>query len=111
MQMKEKYINELKKALEWKRLISVLLGNTIYAVGVVAFVLPLELITGGTTGIGLVMNHLFDIPIEVFALIFNVIMFLLAIGVLGLSFAITTLIIKFILIPFLYFHFLVVTTV
>lgn len=95
MQMKEKYINELKKALEWKRLISVLLGNTIYAVGVVAFVLPLELITGGTTGIGLVMNHLFDIPIEVFALIFNVIMFLLAIGVLGLSFAITTLISTF----------------
>lgn len=93
--MKEKYVNELKKALAWKRLIAVLLGNTIYAVGVVAFVLPLELITGGTTGIGLIMNHLFDIPIEVFALIFNVAMFLIAIGILGVSFAITTLISTF----------------
>ena len=93
--MKEKYVNELKKALAWKRLIAVLLGNTIYAVGVVAFVLPLELITGGTTGIGLIMNHLLNIPIEVFALIFNVAMFLIAIGILGVSFAITTLISTF----------------
>ena len=93
--MKEKYVNELKKALEWKRLIMVLLGNTIYAVGVVAFILPLDLITGGTTGIGLIMNHLFDIPLEVFALIFNVAMFLIAIGILGVSFAITTLISTF----------------
>ena len=93
--MKEKYVNELKKALEWKRLIMVLLGNTIYAVGVVAFILPLDLITGGTTGIGLIMNHLFDIPLEVFALLFNVAMFLIAIGILGVSFAITTLISTF----------------
>ena len=93
--MKEKYVNELKKALAWKRLIAVLLGNTIYAVGVVVFVLPLELITGGTTGIGLIMNHLLNIPIEVFALIFNVAMFLIAIGILGVSFAITTLISTF----------------
>ena len=93
--MKEKYINELKKALEWKRLIMVLLGNTIYAVAVVAFVLPLELITGGTTGIGLIMDYLFQIPLEAFALIFNIIMFLVAIGILGISFAITTLISTF----------------
>lgn len=93
--MKEKYLNELKKALQWKRLIAVLFGNTIYAVGVVAFVLPLGLITGGTTGIGLLMNHLFDIPIEVFTLIFNVFMFLIAISILGVSFAITTLISTF----------------
>ena len=93
--MKEKYVNELKKALAWKRLIAVLLGNTIYAVGVVAFVLPLELITGGTTGIGLIMDYLFHIPLEVFTLIFNVIMFVIAIGMLGVSFAITTLISTF----------------
>ncbi len=93
--MKEKHLNELKKALQWKRLIAVLLGNTIYAVGVVAFVLPLELITGGTTGIGLIMDYLFHIPLEVFTLIFNVIMFVIAIGMLGVSFAITTLISTF----------------
>ncbi len=93
--MKEKYISELKKALEWKRLIMVLLGNTIYAIGVVAFVLPLELITGGTTGIGLIMDHFFHIPLEVFTMIFNVIMFLVAIAILGVSFALTTLISTF----------------
>lgn len=93
--MKEKYINELKKAFEWKRLLMVILGNTIYAVGVVAFILPLELITGGTTGIGLIMDYLFQIPLELFTIIFNVIMLLIAIGVLGVSFAITTLISTF----------------
>lgn len=93
--MKEKYVNELKKALEWKRLIMVLLGNTIYAVGVVAFILPMGLITGGTTGIGLIMGHLFHIPLEVFTMIFNVIMFVIAIAILGISFAITTLISTF----------------
>lgn len=90
--MKTEWKKELKNMLGLKRLFFVLLGNTIYCVGVVAFILPQELITGGTTGLGLIANHYFDMPIELFAAVFNVLMFALAWWVLGSSFALTTLV-------------------
>lgn len=93
--MAEKYKLELKKAIEWKRLLMVFIGNTIYSIGVVGFILPLGLITGGTTGIGLIINYFFDIPLEVFTAIFNIAMFIIAWFVLGVSFALTTLVSTF----------------
>lgn len=93
--MKEEYKKELKSLLGIKKLFWVLFGNTIYCIGIVAFILPLGLITGGTTGLGLVANHYFGIPVEIFAAIFNIIMFILAWFVLGSSFALTTMISTF----------------
>ena len=90
--MKEKYIAELKKVMSPRRLLLVLLGNTIYTLGLVAFILPMDMITGGTTGIGLILNHYWDVPIEMFAAVFNVAMFIVAWLVLGVSFAITTIV-------------------
>ena len=90
--MKAKYEKELKRALEWKRLLMVILGNTIYSIGVVGFIIPLDLITGGTTGIGLILDHFFGIPLEVFTAIFNILMFVIAWFALGVSFALTTLV-------------------
>lgn len=78
-----------------KKLFFVLFGNTVYCFGIVAFVLPTGLITGGTTGLGLIMNHYFGVPIELFAAIFNTVMFILAILILGKSFALTSLISTF----------------
>lgn len=93
--MKQSWKNELKSALELRRLFWVILGNTIYCTGIVAFILPLELIVGGTTGLGLIMNEFFHIPIELFAAIFNVSMFVIAWFLLGASFAITTIVSTF----------------
>ncbi|MBQ8803344.1 MAG: YitT family protein [Tyzzerella sp.] len=93
--MKAKYKEELKNIFNPKKLFMVILGNTIYSLGVVAFILPLGLITGGTTGLGLIANHYFNIPIEVFAAIFNVLMFVIAWFTLGTSFAFTTMISTF----------------
>lgn len=86
-------ITDYKK--EWKSVFWVLLGNTIYCFGIAAFILPLGLITGGTTGLGLILEHYFEFPVEVFAAIFNVLMFGLAWFVLGMSFALTTMISTF----------------
>lgn len=93
--MKIEHKKELKRIFEWKRLAMVLLGNTIYGTGVVAFILPQELITGGTTGLGLIANYYADVPIEVFAAVFNVLMFGIAGWVLGTPFAMTTVISTF----------------
>ena len=60
-----------------------------------AFVLPTGLVTGGTTGLGLIVNHYFGVPIELFAAIFNTVMFLLAVVLLGKAFALTSLISTF----------------
>lgn len=72
-------------------LILVLLGNIIYALTVKLFVLSHNLISCGTTGIALVVNHLTDIPVSGFILVFNIVM--LAVGwlVLGRQFAMTTI--------------------
>lgn len=73
-------------------LLLVLLGNTIYALSVKLFLLPANLMSCGTTGIGLVMNHLFGVPLTEFIFVFNVTMLILGWWVLGKSFAMTTVI-------------------
>lgn len=73
----------------------VLIGNTIYSCGIAAFVLPNDLITGGTTGIALILEHYFGLPIGLSVAVFNIVMFILAILILGKSFALTALISTF----------------
>lgn len=74
-----------------RSLTAVVAGNFLYALTVKLFLLPAELVTGGTTGIALTVNYLTGIPISGFVLIFNVIMLLLGYKVLGKGFASTTL--------------------
>lgn len=73
----------------------VLIGNLIYAIGVALFILPSGLITGGTTGIALIMDHSFGITVSGFVGIFNVAMFIIGFLLLGKEFALTTLISTF----------------
>ena len=68
----------------------VLLGNTIHAAAVILFLLPADLISCGTTGIGLVVEHLFHIPLAVFIFAFNVVMLAVGWVILGKTFAMTT---------------------
>lgn len=73
----------------------IILGNTIYALAVTTFILPSGLITGGTTGLALLFDHQFGIPITIFVSVFNILMFILAALVLGRAFVLTTLISTF----------------
>ena len=75
-----------------KRLALIILGNIIYALGVVFFVVPNGLVTGGTTGLALAANHFFNIPISMFVAFFNISMFVLGYSVLGKRFALSTLV-------------------
>lgn len=70
----------------------IIIGNAIYAAGVVFFILPTGLITGGTTGIALIINHFTGMEISTFVGVFNVIMFALGYLVLGRKFAMSTLV-------------------
>lgn len=78
-----------------KNILLILLGNLIYALAVTMFIVPNGLITGGTTGLALLVNRLVGLDIAIFVLGFNVIMFILGAAVLGKSFALTTLLSTF----------------
>lgn len=86
---------ETRDIFNLKRILFVLVGNTIYAAGIVAFVLPTGLMTGGTTGIGLFLQHAFNIPVTVTVAVFNIAMFILALIFLGKAFALTAIISTF----------------
>ena len=87
-------MNESVSKKAWN-ILTILAGNAIYAFGVAVFILPNDLITGGTTGLGIAFEHYFDIPISAFVFCFNAVMFLLGAVVLGKMFALTTLISSF----------------
>ena len=76
-------------------ILCVFIGNAIYALGVVMFIIPNHMITGGSTGLALTFNHYFGVPISVFVFCFNLIMFVLGAFMLGKHFALTTLISTF----------------
>lgn len=72
-------------------LLTVITGNFLYALTVSLFLLPSGLVTGGTTGIALVVNHYFSIPVSGFVLAFNILMLLTGWLLLGKGFALTTI--------------------
>lgn len=77
-------------------ILMVVFGNILYALTVRLFLLPAGLVTGGTTGIALAVNHYIGIPVSGFVLVFNVIMLLVGLAVLGKAFAVTTVISTFV---------------
>ena len=71
-------------------LMMVLVGNALYALSVKLFLLPANLISCGTTGIALVVNHMTGIPISGFIFLFNMVMLAVGWWILGRIFAMTT---------------------
>ncbi len=69
----------------------ILLGNTIYSAAVAFFIVPFGMLSGGTTGLALIAWEFFEVPIAAFVAVFNVVMFLLGLWILGWGFAATTL--------------------
>ena len=69
----------------------VVLGNLLQALSVKLFVLPANLMSCGTTGIGLVIHNLTGFPLTVFIFLFNVVMLIIGWVVLGRRFAMTTI--------------------
>ncbi len=78
-----------------KNFLLISLGNFIYTIAVAFFILPNDLITGGTTGLALFAQYTLHIPITAFVYIFNIAMFLLGAWVLGKAFALTTILSTF----------------
>ena len=71
-------------------LLLVLVGNLVYALTVKLFLLPANLISCGTTGIALAVNHFTGISVSGFIFVFNMVMLAFGWWILGGKFAMTT---------------------
>lgn len=69
----------------------VIVGNIIYALTVKLFLLPANLISSGTTGLALIANELFGFSMPVFIFVFNLLMLLVGLVILGKRFVATTI--------------------
>ena len=74
-----------------KPIAAVVAGNIIVAFAIAVFILPKNLIAGGTTGLAIILNHFFGLNISLVVLIFNGFMFFFWVALLGKKFALTTI--------------------
>ena len=77
----------MKKKIE--KVLIMILGNAVLALGTAAFVVPNGLISGGVTGIGLILEHFFGMPVDVGVFVGDAVLFLLGAAVMGKTFAAT----------------------
>lgn len=71
--------------------LALVVGNALYSLTVVLFLVPSGLITGGATGIALAANRLADLPVSAVLLAVNVLMLAVGWALLGRRFALSTL--------------------
>ena len=76
---------------KWSKIPLILLGNAVFAFGIAAFILPCGLLSGGTTGIALFIQHLCGLPVVITVWVINLSMLLLGWFVLGKNFVFTTI--------------------
>lgn len=74
-----------------RTILTILCGNVMVTFSIVAFLEPAGIITGGTAGIGLTLQHWFGIPMFITVAVVNIAAFAAGLFVLGRAFALTTL--------------------
>lgn len=77
---------------ESKNVFFIILGSLCLALGVVQFLLPNNIITGGTAGLALLLHHISSLTIGSIMVLINIPLLLLALKYLGRAFAIRTII-------------------
>lgn len=85
------YDKPAKKAL--LTALSIVGGNAVLAFCVAAFIIPHNILIGGTTGIGIVLSHVFPgIDVSLLILILNLFLLMLGLLILGKAFAAKTVV-------------------
>lgn len=78
-----------------KNIAMLLVGNMMIAFALSTLVLENGIIAGGVSGIGIICNHYFNLPLSVVVAITNVVLFTLGLVFLGKVFALSTIISTF----------------
>ncbi|MEK6266708.1 MAG: YitT family protein [Clostridium sp.] len=87
--MKNKFSANFKDLV--KKTVLIILGSLIIAVAVNLFIIPNMLLSGGITGIGLMVQYIFKIPLGVTILILNIPLLILSIVKINKKFTVFTI--------------------
>ena len=77
---------------EFRNLLYIFSGSLILALGIVLFLAPNQIATGGTPGMAILLNHIVDVPIGTLMLLINLPLLLAGGKILGKSFAIRSVV-------------------
>ncbi len=67
------------------------IGSVIMALALVFFLIPAKIAPGGVSGLAIVLYHLFDLPVGLLMLLFNIPLFIVGLRLLGKQFGSRTL--------------------
>ncbi len=79
------------KARDVAQYLMILLGNSLYALSVAMFTKPAGIPLGGVSGVAMVLNYLFSLPMGAMILVLNIPLFLLSYKAMGRRFLIRTI--------------------
>ena len=80
------------KKFYWKDYLTILLGTFTYSLGVTQFIIPHEFVLGGLTGVGVLLNYAFEIPVSLSVLLLNSVLLLVSFKIFGGDFLIKTIV-------------------
>lgn len=86
--MIEKFRSKYSK---FSKFLSIIVGAALYSIGLEIFLIPNNVIDGGTVGISIMINHFIQIPLGVLTFIINVPFFIIGYKQIGKTFTISTL--------------------
>lgn len=69
-----------------------LVGAAIFSLGITLFITPGNISVGGFTGIALILNHTFSLPVGIMIIVLNIPMFVICARIFGMKFIIKTII-------------------
>lgn len=77
---------------ELKNYLFIIVGAIFLAAGMIGFLIPNKIATGGIAGLSIILHHLFELPTGVILMLVNIPLLLLSLNYLGKKFAIRTII-------------------
>lgn len=80
------------KRFYWKDYLTIFLGTFMYALGVTQFIMPHQFVLGGLTGVGVLLNYAFGLPVSLMVLVMNVLLLLISFRILGSEFLVKTIV-------------------
>ena len=74
------------------KIIYIIIGGVIFALGYAAFLIPHRIVPGGISGIAMILRFLYNTPVGIVAIILNIPLFVIALRALGISFGVKSII-------------------
>lgn len=85
--MPKRYLKEFY----WKDYLNITIGLALYAIGLIGFIKPVGIVTGGLTGIALLVEYASRIPLQYTYFFVNCMLLLVALKILGVKFLVKTI--------------------